>query len=328
MKTMIEKLSLGECHQEKVKAVVKGEKYLDCFETNDKEWLTELADKGDLYAACCLLQGMNRKERSWPEIFTDEDTNEEVELLRCEIEDGTTFEKDEELEKRLTHQLYDAKKQMSDEELKTIWFFSLTIDYTPLALERIRRGDEEAASYIEAPEVLQDLCDKGNKYAAYELYHKYLWGDEENGIFISKKNAKSYFDLAMQRDYEFSDEELNELNEPDEPGEECPDEFRYTLKGDSSTLHAVRTLIDDLCQRFGTPGNECGLYVPHRMLMKALVGSDTEYYRGNVITMTTESPDSLVIETEADKGEPLLYALRYSFPNINIEMIVKQIWDS
>ena len=56
------------------------------------------------------------------------------------------------------------------------------------------------------------------------------------------------------------------------------------------------------------------------MLMKVLVGSDTEYYRGNVITMTQEAPDRLIIETEADSGEPLLYALRCSFPNIEVEM--------
>lgn len=210
-----------------------------------------------------------------------------MEILRYEVEDGTTFEKDEELEMRLTQQLYDAKEQMSDEELKTIWRYNLPIDNTPLTLARIRRGDEE------------------------------------HGIFISKENAKPYFDLAMQRGYEFNDEELNELNElnePDEPGEECPEGFRYTLTGDSSTLQAVHTLIDDLCQRFGTPGNELGLYVPQRMLMKVLVGSDTEYYRGNVITMTQEAPDRLIIETEADSGEPLLYALRCSFPNIEVEM--------
>lgn len=279
--------ALGECHQEKVKAVFKEEKRLDCFEAKDKDWLTVLADKGNLYAAYCLLQGMNRKEHSWMEAFNDEDTNEEVEILRYEVEDGTTFEKDEELEMRLTQQLYDAKEQMSDEELKTIWRYNLPIDNTPLTLARIRRGDEK------------------------------------HGIFICKENAKPYFDLAMQRGYEFNDEELNELNElnePDEPGEECPEGFRYTLTGDSSTLQAVHTLIDDLCQRFGTPGNELGLYVPQRMLMKVLVGSDTEYYRGNVITMKQEAPDRLIIETEADSGEPLLYALRCSFPNIEVEM--------
>jgi hypothetical protein len=56
------------------------------------------------------------------------------------------------------------------------------------------------------------------------------------------------------------------------------------------------------------------------MLMKVLVGSDTEYYRGNVISMERQAPDTLEITTEADKGEPLLYALRECFENLTVEM--------
>lgn len=82
----------------------------------------------------------------------------------------------------------------------------------------------------------------------------------------------------------------------------------------------METLINDLCQKFGTPDNELGLYVPQRQLMKVLVGSNTEFYRGNVISMNRESPDRLIITTEADNGEPLLYALRYSFENLNVEV--------
>lgn len=54
--------------------------------------------------------------------------------------------------------------------------------------------------------------------------------------------------------------------------------------------------------------------------MKVLVGSDTEYYRGNVITMERTASDRLVITTEADYGEPLLYALRQCFENLTVEM--------
>ena len=54
--------------------------------------------------------------------------------------------------------------------------------------------------------------------------------------------------------------------------------------------------------------------------MKVLVGSDTEYYRGNVKYMEREAPDRLVITTEADKGEPLLYALRHSFETLAAEL--------
>jgi hypothetical protein len=56
------------------------------------------------------------------------------------------------------------------------------------------------------------------------------------------------------------------------------------------------------------------------MLMKVLVGSDTEYYRGNVITMERTASDRLIITTEADKGGPLLYALRCCFENLTVVM--------
>ena len=82
----------------------------------------------------------------------------------------------------------------------------------------------------------------------------------------------------------------------------------------------MEKLINDLCQRFGTPDNEFGLFIPQQMLMKVLVGSDSVYYRGNVISMVRQVSDRLVVTTEADKGEPLLYALRQAFPNLNIRM--------
>ena len=53
--------------------------------------------------------------------------------------------------------------------------------------------------------------------------------------------------------------------------------------------------------------------------MKLLVNSDDEAYRGNVIRMEQKDANTLVITTEADKGEPLLYALRECFQNLEIE---------
>jgi hypothetical protein len=36
--------------------------------------------------------------------------------------------------------------------------------------------------------------------------------------------------------------------------------------------------------------------------------------------MERQAPDTFEITTEADKGEPLLYALRQCFDNLNVEM--------
>lgn len=61
--------------------------------------------------------------------------------------------------------------------------------------------------------------------------------------------------------------------------------------------------------------------------MKVLVGSDTEYYRGNILYLNREASNRLVITSEADRGEPLLYALRQCFTDLNIEMKEKEWWN-
>ena len=186
-----------------------------------------------------------------------------------------------------------------------------------IGIEFVRRGKEEWASNIDNPTTLQELCEKGNRYAAYALYEKYRWGDEANGIFINLQQAKKYYDLARDIPYK------EEWDDSDDPGEEDPSTYEYVLTGDDATLDAVQKLINDLCQRFGIPENVedgLGMYVPQRILMKVLVGSDTEHYRGNIQYLEREAPDRLVITTEADRGEPLLYALRQCFTNLEIEM--------
>ena len=135
--------------------------------------------------------------------------------------------------------------------------------------------------------------------------------------------ARFYYDLALKLGYELDEDGSDAWDDSDDPGEEFPEEFCYTLTGNAQTLDGVETLIRDLCKRFGIPENEedgLGLFVPLRMLMKVLVGSDTEYYRGNIQYLERETPDRLVITTEADSGEPLLYALRQCFENLKVEM--------
>ena len=269
-----------------------------------------------------LLKSLERNHHRHKETFIDEDTGEEVSVDRDEIVDFNTTEEERELMESIIADL----ANLSDEDLiafktDTVWFWPR--HYDELYLELIRRGDEEAAFFIEDPAILQELCDKGNKWAAWELYFKNRYGDEENGIFINKREAREYYDLALKLGYELDEDGSDAWDDRDDPGEEYPEEFCYTLTGNAQTLDGVETLIRDLCKRFGIPENEeddLGLFVPQRMLMKVLVGSDTEYYRGNVISMERQAPDTLEITTEADKGAPLLYALRQCFDNLNVEM--------
>lgn len=294
-------------------------RYFSLIEPADKEWLMkQVEEREDVCAIYCLLHGMHHKYKYWTETFVDEDTNMEVELLRYEDVEGATFEKSEGEEERLIQMVMEKKDRLTIEELTKLC--SEIDDNQELLLARIEKGDEEAAIYIDDPAILQELCDKGNKWAAWELYFKNRYGDEENGIFIHHKEARLYYDLALKLGYELAEDGSDAWDDTDDPGEEDPSTYQYELTGNAETLNGVETLINDLCQKFGTPDNELGFYVPQRQLMKVLVGSDTEYYRGNVITMERESPDHLIITTEADNGEPLLYALRYTFENLNVEM--------
>lgn len=137
---------------------------------------------------------MHHKYKYWTETFVDEDTKEKVEVLRCNVVEGFTFEKNEDEEEHLIQMVMEQKDRLTIDELTRLCVE--LDDNQELLLKRIEKGDEEAAIFIDDPTILQELCDKGNKYAAYELYYKYMWGDEENSISIDKRKAKEYFNLA------------------------------------------------------------------------------------------------------------------------------------
>ena len=289
--------------KEIVDDVFYGKKYLDVFDGSDKPILMTLTNEGDLHAACVLLDGMSRKTHSWTEKFFDEDTNEEVEILRHEIVDGTTFESDENEKKELMQKIVDSKASMTVDDL---WEVCRRLDNPDqLLFELLNRGEEDAASFFENPAILQKLADKGNKYAAEQLGFLYDSGDEANGIFINPQKAKDLFGMAGN-DYEY------------EPEEEDPHEAGYFLRGSVQELEPVKILVNELIQRYGTVGNELGLCVPMEILMKTLVGS--EYYPGHLLSMNTDAPDCIILHAEANRMEPLLYALRQAFPNLDIEM--------
>ena len=286
---------------------------IDGFDASDKEWLMKYAEKGFVPFICALLEGMRKKYHIFYEDFIDEDTQEKTVIPRYELLDGTTFEATPEEIEHLEQLLLSHIKDMSIREL------TIVKDYTensqPYSLELIYRGDDSEAENIEDPKLLLDLLEKGNKYAARELYYKYNWGDEEHGIFINKKKAREYYDMAgdaLRPDEEWEEEE--------NPGEPFPRSWCYTLKGNPSAISAVVTLVNELCNKWGTPDNELGLYVPQEIMIKSLVGSYSKYYQGNIISMEQEVPDRLLLYTEADSKEPLKYALLKAFPDLEVEV--------
>ena len=281
-------------------------RYFSLIEPADKEWLMkQVEEREDVCAIYCLLHGMHHKYKYWTETFVDEDTNMEVELLRYEDVEGSTFEKNKGEEERLIQMVMEKKDRLTIEQLTKLC--SEIDDNQELLLERINKGDEEAAVFINDPATLQELCDKGNKTAAEHMGYKYVYGDETNGIFIDYDKAAEYLKLAGE---EFDANDYQEKADPHD--------FEYSLRGDAGTLGAIRTTIDNLYQRFGTPGNELGMFVPLGPVMQKLVGSP--HYEGNILSMEQPNPDCLILKTEANSGAPLLYALRQAFANLDVEV--------
>ena len=263
-----------------------------------------------------LSQMLKRHFHFWIEAFKDEETGEDVSIERRDILDTELSDEERQLIKAIAADI----PNLTDEELlrfqEEISYFGCRTK-EQIYIERVRRGEESMAESIEGVPTLRVLCDKGNRWAAYALYQKYNWGDEKQCIFINRQKAKEYYDMAG--DIAFKDE----WDDSDDPGEPNPGTYEYVLTGNTTSLDAVETLIRDLCKRFGIPENEedgLGLYVPQRALMKVLVGSDTEFYRGNIQYLDREATDRLVITTESDNSEPLLYAFRQHYGNLNVEM--------
>ena len=305
--------------ENKAREVFYRKKHLDIFLPSDKQELMELAENGNIHAIFCLIRGLSLKERSYEETFIAEDTGEQITVPRCDVEKGTTFEKEEAEEgkedevTRLTNMLYDAKERMSEEELYIV--MSLPIDVDPFRLELVNRGNEEYAEYIDNYGILLELIEKGNKYAALAAAKMHQYGEEEQGIFIDLKEAKRLYDIAGV-EMEPTVRKWSWL--PDDDDYEEIYEYDYVLKSDTpDALNAVKTLIEDLADRYGPPTKEFGLYVPFDILMRVLVGSP--HYHGNVMSMDAEDPNQIKLHVETDRIEPLLYALSTCFPHLDIE---------
>lgn len=263
-----------------------------------------------------LSQMLKRHFHFWTEAFKDEETGEDLSIERRDILDPDLSDEERQLIKAIAADI----PNLTDDELhqfreEIMPFDCKTIDL--IYIERVRRGDERCAQAIEDVPALLEFCDKGNRWAAYALFQKYYWGDEKQGIFINRQKAKGYYDLAGEIPYK------DKWDDSDDPGEPNPSTYENVLTGNTTSLDAVETLIRDLAQRFGILENEedgLGFFVPQQQLIKLLVDSDSVYYRGNVQHLERKAPDRLVITAEADKGKPLLYALRQCFGNLNIEM--------
>ena len=259
---------------------------------DDEQWLRPFALKNDPRAITLLLVGMENRYRTWDEELTDEDTGEPFTFTHAEKIDGETLfpRNDVEALRMLTNLCEDWQMTDRRELFK--------------AVNIIRCSTEQDYTMI-----LHRLADEGNeKDAMSELAETYRYGDEHNGIYINRPLAQEYYEKIGEQ-----------YNPSEDDTEDSPVETDYTLKGNAETLKGIRDTINDLCQRFGTPDNELGMFVPLQPLMKLLVGSDDEAYRGNVLRMEQKDANTLILHTESNNPGPLYYALHQCFPDLEIE---------
>jgi hypothetical protein len=297
MNDKLEKARKGdlETQREVIDAIFNADSFeqmMSQLQPDDEQWLRQLAnEKHDARAITLLLVGMENRYSTWDEEFTDEDTDEPFTFTHAESVDGETlFPRNDVESLRLYTLICQNWQQIDSAELYQIWNTircCTTLDYTVL---------------------LHHLADEANdKDAMSELAETYRYGDERNGIYINRPMAKKYYDM-LGEDYDPAEDDT----------EDDPVETDYTLKGNAETLKGIRDTINDLCQRFGTPDNELGMFVPLQPLMKLLVGSDDEAYRGNVLRMEQKGDNTLVLHTESNNPGPLYYALRQCFPDLEI----------
>ena len=268
------------------------EQRFSLMQPEDEQWLRPFAKKNDPRAITLLLVGMENRYRTWDEALTDEDTGEPFTFTHAEKIDGETLfpRNDVEALRMLTNLCEDWLMTDRRELFK--------------AVNIIRCSTEQDYTMI-----LHRLADEGNeKEAMSELAETYRYGGEHNGIYINRPLAKEYYEKIGEQ-----------YNPAEDFTEDSPVETCYTLKGNDETLKGIRDTINDLCQRFGTPDNELGMFVSLQPLMKLLVGSDDEAYRGNVLRMEQKDANTLVLHTESNNPGPLYYALHQCFPDLEIE---------
>jgi hypothetical protein len=278
-----------------IEALFWGENFEQRFShllPEDEQWLLPFAKKNDPRAITLLLVGMENRYRIWDEEFTDEDTGEPFTVIHAEKMEGETLFPRNDVE---------ALRMLTD--LCEDWQMTDRRDLFK-AVNTLRCCTKQDYTII-----LHRLADEAkDKDAMSELAETYRYGDERNGIYINRGLAKEYY------------EKIGEQYNPEEDfTEDSPVETDYTLKGNAETLKGIRDTINDFCQRFGTPDNEFGMFVPLQPLMKLLVGSDDETYRGNVLRMEQKNDNTLVLHTESNNSGPLYYALHQCFPDLQIE---------
>lgn len=70
----------------------------------------------------------------------------------------------------------------------------------------------------------------------------------------------------------------------------------FTISGESVQVDAVETLVNQVCELHGTPGNVMGLFTPISPFLQVLIGEND--YEGNILSMERRAPNKLLLRIE------------------------------
>ena len=271
-----------------------------------KQELRSLADGGDIEAAILLLIGLKSPSyKFWEEDFEDEDTHEMVKIDRCMPLEGTMFEEDPGEVADLTSVVLKDIANQSDEELK-VWQYALSdvINVTP---------------------IIEKLVDDGDVDAMWLLGDRYAYAEP-----MDKENALKYYDMALAADgdRERYDQAMEWLNySPLEHPQDLADDFDprdsvIMISGHPLYLDQIGYMVEDLTKAHGTPGNECGLYVPLEFVFETL-GFKWVHNTGSLMRFTRHSEPVLTLEIECNPqvDDALVEAFRKAYPLLTVEVV-------
>lgn len=295
------KYELSFCTPEEVQCIA------DHFTGTHEQAIRELADKGDRVALACLIYCNVAKRpifHAWTEEFFDEETGKTYLIDREEIEDyeeDTIFSMDKgNIEAYYEKILTECKHWATDE------------------LHKLIRLLESYDDQFHLQPIYRELANRNDAYGFMRLGDTFLHGCEKYGYYKDKDQSSKYYEKALElgADELFSEDIKDTLNSFDEyfkqPNDAEPCTYRYIIRGEQTQLDGIETMINQLCQLYGAPDNEMGMFVPFDELFRLMVGS--KYYYGNIMQME-RTPDALTLIFETEDGESnlLSYALRECF---------------
>lgn len=258
-----------------------------CLEMLTSDDIVWLKDSNNIIFDAIILWGKFNKYLTWEETFTDEKTNETVQIFRSEQINSPLFKISEEEGQEIFQRICNLNYDGSEQSFKCIY----------LLLYQTR------LDYVIYLNVLQE------KYPTMlwpyeELGDIYRWGCEHLGYFINKDKAKEYYLLAQITD-------INPLDDKKSYAEYkiSPTAFKFTIKDDATDL---RKIIEMYATE--SPDNEFGMFSPISHIMHHIVSTDINQpeYLG-IVKFATEKSDRYIIEGEANDPYYFKYAIEKCF---------------